>query len=123
MDILDSGGRTVYRVFNFLTGAAETRTPREWSNYLGAAVIGMAGNAGIARLGQQLNPSDWRALWPNPMPELFRRFEAGQLALADQAVLTGYEGMIRSSADRSLDENERQIDELLGASDRVARIR
>lgn len=123
MDIVDDGGQITYRVFNFLTGAAETQTPHEWSFYLGSAIIGMSGNAGITRLGQQLSPSDWRTLWPNPMPELLRRYEAGQLALDDQAVLTGYKGMIRSSADRSLDENERTVDELLGAGDRVARIR
>ena len=121
MDIEERSGRVVFKVFNFETGAAEERTPDEWSFLRGAAIIG-GGNAGITRMGRQLRPAQWRRLWPNPMPEILRRYEAGELSLTDEALLTGYRGMIRSDAARALDENERTIDEILGAPDRVQRI-
>ena len=69
-----------------------------------------------------LTPAQWRALWPNPLPELLRRFEAGQLALEPEAVLTGFHGIVRTAASRSLDENEKALDELLSAKDRVQRL-
>jgi hypothetical protein len=118
MDIQERGSDVVFLTFNFETGRAQEMSPDEWSFFRGAAVIG-GSNAGITKLGRQLRPSEWRALWPDPMPELLRRYEAGQLAMDDEAVLTGYRGMIRTDASRSLDDNERAIDELLGAADRV----
>lgn len=121
MDIQERGSQVVFRVFNFETGAAEEISPAQWSFLRGAAIIG-GSNAGITRLGRQLSPSQWRSLWPNPMPEILRRFEAGQITLDDEALLSGYHGMIRSDAARSLDENEQAIDEILSAPDRVQRI-
>ena len=56
------------------------------------------------------------------MPELLRRYEAGQLVLDDEAVLTGYRGMVRTDAAISLSANEKAIDDLLGAGDRVRRL-
>jgi hypothetical protein len=121
MGIQEEGGQVTFRVFNFLTGVAELLTPHEWSYYVGGAIIG-GSNPAITRLGRRLSPAEWRSLWPNPMPELLRRHEAGQLTLEDEAILTGYRGMIRSDADRSLNDNERAIDEFLSSPDRVARI-
>jgi hypothetical protein len=121
MDIVEIGPRIVFRVFNFETGEAQEMSPPEWEFYRGAAMLAYSGDT-IARLGRQLRPSEWRSLWPDPMPELLRRFEAGQLSLEDEAVLAGYRGMVRSDARRSLDENEKAIDELLDAPDRVKRI-
>ena len=121
MDIQERGRRVVFRAFNFETGAAEEISPADWSFFRGAAIIG-GGNAGIASLGRQLKPSEWRSLWPQPMPELLRRYEAGQLVLDDEAVLTGYRGMVRTDAGVSLSANEKAIDDLLGAPDRVRRL-
>ena len=121
MDIQERGAKVVFRVFNFETGVAEQMSPAKWSFLRGAAIIG-GGNAGITRLGRQLSASQWRSLWPNPMPELLRMFEAGQVTLDDEALLSGYHGMIRSYAATSLEENEHTIDEFLGAPDRVHRI-
>lgn len=122
MDIVEIGPRVSFKVFNFETGAAQEMSPTEWDFFKGAAVIG-GSNAGIAKLGRQLSPSQWRALWPNPTQELLKRYEAGQLQLDDEAVLTGYHGMIRTEASQSLDRNEKTIDELLSAPDRVQRIK
>ena len=121
MDIQERDTQVVFRVFNFETGTAEEMSPSNWSFLRGAAIIG-GSNAGITRLGHALSPAQWRALWPDPLPEVLRRYEAGQLSLDDEAVLTGYRGMIRTDAARSLDENERTIDSLLQAPDRVAQI-
>jgi hypothetical protein len=121
MDIQDRGTEVVFLVFNFETGSADELTPDQWDFFRGAAIIG-GNSAAISRLGRQLPPARWRQLWPNPMPELLRMFEAGQLSLEDEALLTGYRGMIRGEARRSLDENERTIDEFLGAPDRMAKI-
>ena len=121
MDIQERGRRVVFRAFNFETGAAEEISPADWSFFRGAAIIG-GGNRGIANLGRQLKPSEWRSLWPQPMPELLRRYEAGQLVLDDEAVLTGYRGIVRTDAGVSLSANEKAIDDLLGAGDRVRRL-
>ena len=121
MDIQERGTDVVFLVFNFETGGAEEMTPDQWDFFRGAAVIGV-NRAAISRLGRTLRPAQWRQLWPNPMPELLRMFEAGQLSLEDEALLAGYRGMIRGEARRSLDENERTIDAFLGAPDRVAKI-
>ena len=118
MDIQERGTDVVFMVFNFETGTAEEMSPSRWSFFRGAAIIG-GDNAGIARLGRQLSPEKWRSMWPNPLPEILRMFEAGTLALDDEAVLTGYRGMIRTDAERILDANERAIDELLGAPNRT----
>ena len=96
------------------TGVSQEMSPADWSWFVGAAIIG-GSNAGIRNLGRQLKPAEWRALWPNPMKELLRRYEAGQLVLDDEAVLTGYHGVIRTDAGISLDRNEKKIDELLNA--------
>jgi hypothetical protein len=122
MDIQERGTTVIFRTFNFETGVAEEMSPAMWSFFAGAAAAFAGTNAGITRLGRQLSPAQWRSLWPNPTPEILRRYEAGQLALADQAVLTGYRGMIRSDAARSLDENEQAVNGLLSAPDRVQRI-
>lgn len=121
MDIQDRGTDVVFLVFNFETGIAEEMTPDRWDFFRGAAILG-GNSAAISRLGRTLRPAQWRQLWPNPMPELLRMFEAGQLSLEDEALLTGYRGMIRGEARRSLEENQRTIDEFLGAPDRVAKI-
>jgi len=121
MDIQDRGTDVVFLVFNFETGSSDELTPDQWDFFRGAAIIG-GNSAAISRLGRKLPPAQWRQLWPNPMPELLRMFEAGQLSLEDEALLSGYRGMIRGEARRSLDENERTIDAFLGAPDRVAKI-
>ena len=121
MDIEDRNGQIVFRSFNFETGAAEEMSVAQWSFLRGAAIIG-GSNAGITRLGQQLSAAKWRSLWPDPLPDLLRLYEAGQLNLSDEAVLTGYHGFIRTDADRALNENERAIDKVLGAPDRVTQI-
>jgi hypothetical protein len=121
MDIQERGTQIVFRTFNFETGTAQEMSPSEWSFFRGAAIIG-GSNAGITHLGQQLKPSEWRSLWPRPMPELLRRYEAGKLALDDQAVLTGYHGMIRTDASSALSANEKAIDDVLSAGDRVHRL-
>ncbi len=121
MDIEERGTTVVFRTFNFETGVATEMSAQTWDFYRGAAIIG-GGNAGVARLGRSLKPEEWRALWPNPLPELLRRYESGKLALDDQAVLTGYHGMIRVEASLSLERNEHSLDELLGAQDRTQRI-
>ena len=122
MDIEQSGPNVVFRVFNFETGTPEEMNPALWSFYVGGQIIGGSRNSGITALGRSLTPAQWRALWPNPLPELLKRFEAGQLALEPQAVLTGFHGLIRTQASRSLDENEKAIDGLLSAKDRVERL-
>ena len=122
MDIEDRSGQIVLRSFNFETGAAEEMSVAQWSFLRGAAIIG-GSNAGITQLGQQLSAAKWRSLWPDPLPELLRLFEAGQLTLSDEAVLTGYHGLIRTDADRALAENEQAIDKVLAAPDRVTQIK
>jgi hypothetical protein len=122
MDIQEQGTSVVFRVFNFETGSAEELPLATWQFYRGAGAVFGSRHATITRLGSQLSPSRWRSLWPNPMPELLRMFEAGSIAIEDEALLSGYRGMIRSDAGRSLDENERIIDQVLGAPDRVSQI-
>ena len=97
-------------------------SPADWSFFRGAAIIG-GSNPAITRLGRQLTPAQWRQMWPDPMPAVLRMFEAGQLALDDDAVLTGYRGMIRSDAARALADNEQTIDATLAAPDRVQQVR
>lgn len=121
MEIQERGSHVVFRVFNFESGAAREMSLADWSLLRVAAIFG-GSNAGITRLGRSLTPSQWRSLWPNPMPELLKMFESGRLALDDEAVLSGYHGMIRSEASRTLDANERTIDELLAARDRMVRL-
>jgi hypothetical protein len=118
---LGFGGSVTYRWFNFEAGEAATGSAQEWSLIHGAAAV-FARNDAFANLGRQLTPAQWRTLWPDPVPELLRRYEAGRTAMADEAVLGTYRGMVRSTARTQLDENERQIDELLEARDRVARL-
>ena len=113
-------GAVVYRWFNFETGRPITGTARDWS-FLGLASA-FARSPEFERLGRQLSPAEWRRLWPNPVPELLRRFEAHRLAIDDAAILGAYRGQVREAARTQLDDNERQIDELLRASDRVARL-
>jgi hypothetical protein len=121
MDIQERGSNVVFLAFNFETGEAAEMSPALWDFFRGAAIIG-GSNAGIAQLGHRLTPSKWRNLWPNPLPALLRMYEAGQLALDDEAVLTGYHGMIRTEAAVALDRNEKAINELLAESGRVERI-
>lgn len=122
MDIeLLPGGATVYRWFNFEAGEQVTSTAADW-NLRFAAAAAFDRNEAFAQLGRRLTPEQWRALWPDPVPELMRRYEAGTLAISDPGVLTAYRGMVRTTARRQLDENERAIDDLLNAPDRVAQL-
>jgi hypothetical protein len=121
MDIQERGAAVVFRVFNLETGVAQEMSPSEWSFLRGAAIIG-GENAGVAKLGRQLSPSQWRSLWPNPTSQILHMFESGTPPIDDEALLSTYHGIIRSDAARSLDENERAIDQTLAAPDRVQRI-
>jgi hypothetical protein len=122
MDIeLGFDGAVTYRWFAFEAGVAVTGDAREWSFLRG--VTSMFGrNDAFANLGRQLTPAQWLALWNNPVPELLRRYEAGSLAIGDEAILTAYRGLVRATGAAQLDENERQLDELLAAPGRLSRL-
>jgi hypothetical protein len=122
MDIeLGVGGAVTYRWFAFEAGVPVTGTAQDWA-FRYASAVAFAPNPAFARLGRQLSADEWRRLWPNPVPELLRRFEAGSLSIDDPAILTAYRGLVRSAAHAQLDENERQIDALLDAPNRLARL-
>lgn len=122
MDIQERGSHFFYRVFNFETGIAAEVLPIDWNFFLFAAGIG-GQNEGIRQIGRNLSTRRLRSLWPDPLPEILRMYEEGGLSLEPDAIMSGYRGMIRVDATRSLNENEEAIDELLGASDRIERIR
>lgn len=123
MNIVDApGGGVRFHWFNFKTGFATTGTPSEWAFLAMIDIAGTADSERFGRLGRSLTPAEWRRLWPNPVPEVLRRYESGSAAIADEVVLDTYRGMIETAAAERLAENEKTIDELLKDEGRVARL-
>lgn len=114
------GGQTAFRWFNFAAGEPVEGTATDWNMRL--FVTGMFANPDFVALGHQLSAADWRRLWPNPMPALLSMHERRIVDLPDSVILAGYQGMIFQESLRSLADNERQVDALLAAPDRVRRL-
>ncbi|MES1242774.1 MAG: DUF4157 domain-containing protein [Acidobacteriota bacterium] len=114
------GGRTVFRWFNFAAGEPVEGTAADWR--MRTIVTGMFANPDFVAMGHQLSAADWRRLWPNPMPALLDMHERRIINLPDRVILTGYQGMIFQESLRSLAANEREVQALLGAPDRVRRL-
>lgn len=120
MDIVLQDHRALFKWFNFEAGVGVTGSWADWEFYAMAEIAGS--HPEIKKLARQFSPQQWRAMWPNPAPTIMKLFEEGKVTLEDEAVLATYRGMIRSSARQRLDENEKQIDDLLGAADKVAKL-
>src|SRR6185437_3149930 len=114
------GGRTVFRWFNFAAGESVEGSLTDWNTRL--FVSGMFANPDFQALGHRLSAADWRGLWPNPFPGLLAMHERQAINLPANVILTGYKGMIFQEGLRSLTDNERQVDALLAAPDRVRRL-
>ncbi len=117
-----SGGSVIFHWFNFNLGHEQTGSIADWEILQFAS--GIAGTSTeFEKLGKQLSPAQWQALAENPTAELLKRYEAGTIDLSDEAVLTTYKGMINREAEERLDENEKAIDSILDAPDRVAQFK
>lgn len=114
------GGRTAFRWFNFAAGEAGEGTVADWRTR--TFFTAMFANPDFVAMGRQLSAADWRRLWPNPMPALLDMHERRIINLPDRVILTGYQGMIFQESLRSLAANEREVQALLGAPDRVRRL-
>ena len=123
MKITDStSGGVRLHWFNFKTGFAATGSLAEW-NYL--ALIDIGGSADserFGRLGRELPPGEWRRLWPNPVPEILRRYEQGSAAVTDEILTSTYRGMVEQTALERLADNEKAIDGLLKDEGKLARL-
>jgi hypothetical protein len=114
----DSSRQVTFYWFNFSRGEPQSGTPAEWDFRVGAAVIG--GNSRqFAAIGRALTADQWRSLWPDPRAALLKMYEEQKINLPDDAVVETYRGMIHTEAERMLDENERSVDSLLAAPDRL----
>lgn len=122
MKIEESGaGEVSYFWFNFANGVPVRGTPGEWAT-VGLGDPFIADLPEFVALGRQLTASQWRALWPNPVPALLKRYEKGELAIGDPVVRSAYRGMVSAEARRRLDENEAAIAAVLDRPNRVARL-
>jgi hypothetical protein len=122
MDIIDapSGGYEVHW-FNFYTGEAVRGSPSDWG-WMSMADIGFPYVWAFSKLGHALSPAEWRKLWPNPVPEILRRYEANAPEVADEVMTGAYRGMVEQEAIRRLAANEQVIDGLLADKGKVERL-
>lgn len=112
------------RWFNFARGEVDRGTLEDWEFRQGvASAFSASENERFASIGRQFTPAQWKAMDKDPTTELLARYEAGSVSIADEAILTTYKGLIHSEAERTLNQNEAQIDALLGASDRVEKVK
>jgi hypothetical protein len=123
MNIVDvPGGGVQLKWFNFKTGFAQTGSLAEW-NFLSMIDIGGTRDSEhFGRLGRSLSAGEWRRLWPNPVPDVLRRYERGQQGISDEVLTATYRGVIEQAALARLADNEKLIDELLNDEQRVARL-
>ncbi len=120
MKIEEDGQRNVtFYWFDFNGGEPHHGTWRDWDLLVGAAIIGGGGSRSFVAVGRLLTPDQWRALWPDPRKALLKMFEEQKISLPDEALLKTYKGMIHTEAEKALDENEKAVDALLGAPDRI----
>jgi hypothetical protein len=122
MDIVDSpAGGYELRWFNFSTGEAVRGTPSSWG-FMTMADIGFPDVSAFRKLGRSLTPTEWRKLWPNPVPDILRRYEAQAPEVADEVLTATYRGMVEQEAFARLRDNEQVIDGLLADTGKVARL-
>jgi hypothetical protein len=123
MNIMDlPGGAVQLQWFNFKTGFAYTGTMADWSFLSMIDIGGTRDSEQFGRLGRSLSAAEWRRIWPNPMPEVLRRYEQGLPGISDEVLMTTYRGAIEQAALARLAENEVQIDGLLADTGRVTRL-
>jgi hypothetical protein len=105
--------------YNFHNSIPISGSWREW-DYLELAepFIGETSRR-FAALARQLTASQWERLWPDPVPELMKMYEAGTIRMGDEVVKEAYRGTVAKEARRTLDENEAEIDKLLNDPNRV----
>ncbi|HEX5535139.1 MAG TPA: DUF4157 domain-containing protein [Actinomycetales bacterium] len=115
----DGAGDVRFFWFNFAVGEPASGTWEQWDFFVGAATIGMNSRV-FAEVGKALTPAQWESLWPDPRKELLRLHEQKKITIPAGAIVGTYEGMIHNQALQSLAENEKAIDALLGAPDRIA---
>ena len=115
----DGAGDVRFFWFNFAVGEPASGTWEQWDFFVGAATIGMNSRV-FAKVGKELTPAQWESLWPDPRKELLRLHEQKKITIPADAIVDTYEGMIHNQALQSLAENEKAIDALLGAHDRIA---
>jgi hypothetical protein len=123
MNIVDApGGGVRLNWFNFKTGFARTGTISEWDFLSLIDIGGTTDTRNFGRLGRSMSPAEWRRLWPNPVPEVLRRYEAGAPEVTDEVLTATYRGVIEQAAIVRLAENEKMIDGLLRDEGRVERL-
>ena len=115
----DGAGDVRFFWFNFAVGEPASGPWDVWDFFVGAAKIGMNSRV-FAEVGKALTPAQWESLWPDPRKELLRLHEQKKITIPAGAIVETYEGMIHNQALQSLAENEKAIDALLGAHDRIA---
>lgn len=119
-----SNGSANARWFNFAQGCIQRGTLEDWEFIQGVtAGFDAAETARFAAIGRQLSPKQWQEMDKDPTKELFAKYEAGGVAIDEASVLTAYKGQVHAEAERTLDGNEAQLDELLGAADRLDKIK
>ena len=118
-----ASGHVHVRWFNFARGQIDSGTLEDWEfRQAVAGAFSATETERFAAIGRQFSSSQWQAMDKDPTSELMAKFEAGSLSINDEAVLTTYKGMIHAEAERTLNQNEAQIDALLGAPDRIKQI-
>ena len=122
LDIVLVGGgtSTILRIYDFERGQAREYPCTAWEGV--AEIATFRHSTKLEKIAKQLTKAQIRALWPNAWENLLKLYEDGQLQLDDDVIIASYEGMIEATARRTLDANEAQIDEVLNAPDRVARL-
>lgn len=115
----DGTGDVRFYWFNFAVGEPASGVWEQWDFFVGAATMGMNSRV-FAEVGKALTPAQWESLWPDPRKELLRLHEQKKITIPAGAIVDTYEGMIHNQALQSLAENEKAIDALLGAHDRLA---
>ncbi len=123
MNIVESSaGGVQLKWFNFKTGFAHTGSFADWDFLALIDIAGRQDSEHFGRLGRSLTPAEWRRVWPNPVPEVLRRYEENAPGISDEVLTATYRGVVEQAALARLAENEQQIDGLLKDEGRVARL-
>jgi hypothetical protein len=123
MNIVDvPGGGVQLQWFNFKTGFAHTGSVADWSFLAMIDIAGTRDSEQFGRLGRSLSAAEWRRNWPNPVPEVLRRYEQGLPGVSDEVFIATYRGAIEQAAVARLAENEALINGLLEDTARVTRL-
>lgn len=115
---IELNGSTRLKIFDFETGQPAEYNCVDWEVRAEAASF-MRHSTKLESIAKQLTKPQIRALWPDAWNNLLKMYEAGNIVLDDDLVLSTYRGMIKAAALNLLDTNEKQVDEILDAAAKV----